>query len=95
MFSFVLQYQGQVYENEPDAIIATLKVTDADLPRTPAWEAVYTVLNDQGQFNVTTDPVTNDGILKTTKVCMVPGKRQKLAAQLAARSLVAVVFSVN
>lgn len=70
-------------------------MTDADLPRTPAWEAVYTVLNGKDQFVVDTDPVTNDGILKTAKVCMVLGKMQKLTAQLAADSLVPVVFSVN
>ncbi|XP_014384634.1 PREDICTED: cadherin-1 [Myotis brandtii] len=81
-------YQGQVPENEADAVIATLKVTDADLPRTPAWDAVYTVINNDGQFVVTTDPVTNDGILKTAKVCMVLGKMQKLTAQPAAYSLV-------
>ena len=66
-------------------------MTDADVPNTPAWEAVYTVLNDEeGQFVVITDPVTNDGILKTDKVGMVPGKVQKLTAQLslAAHSLV-------
>ncbi|KAM8776577.1 cadherin-1 [Rhynchonycteris naso] len=59
-------YQGQVPENEIE-VITILKVTDADVPHTPAWEAVYTVLNDENQFIVTTDPVTNDGILKTAK----------------------------
>uniref|UniRef100_A0A2K5PX32 Cadherin-1 n=1 Tax=Cebus imitator TaxID=2715852 RepID=A0A2K5PX32_CEBIM len=39
-------YQGQVPENEANFKIATLKVTDADAPNTPAWEAVYTILND-------------------------------------------------
>ncbi|KAK1330538.1 hypothetical protein QTO34_010728 [Cnephaeus nilssonii] len=69
-------YQGQVYENEADAVIATLKVTDADLPRTPAWEAVYTVLNGKDQFVVDTDPVTNDGILKTAKGLDFEAKQQ-------------------
>ncbi|XP_036202270.1 cadherin-1 isoform X1 [Myotis myotis] len=69
-------YQGQVPENEADVVIATLKVTDADLPRTPAWEAVYTVINDEGQFVVTTDPVTNDGILKTAKGLDFEAKQQ-------------------
>uniref|UniRef100_A0A2I3TI08 Cadherin 1 n=1 Tax=Pan troglodytes TaxID=9598 RepID=A0A2I3TI08_PANTR len=74
-------YKGQVPENEANVIITTLKVTDADAPNTPAWEAVYTILNDDGgQFVVTTNPVNNDGILKTAKVCMVPGKMQKLAS---------------
>uniref|UniRef100_A0A2K6SVK2 Cadherin-1 n=1 Tax=Saimiri boliviensis boliviensis TaxID=39432 RepID=A0A2K6SVK2_SAIBB len=39
-------YQGQVPENEANFEITTLKVTDADAPNTPAWEAVYTILND-------------------------------------------------
>ncbi|XP_059523640.1 cadherin-1 isoform X5 [Myotis daubentonii] len=69
-------YQGQVPENEADVVIATLKVTDADLPRTPAWDAVYTVINDDGQFVVTTDPVTNDGILKTAKGLDFEAKQQ-------------------
>lgn len=76
-----LQYEGTVLENEADVIITRLKVTDADVPNTPAWEAVYSILNDnEGQFVVTTDPVTNEGILKTAKVCLVPGKTQKLTA---------------
>uniref|UniRef100_A0A8C9P0R8 Cadherin domain-containing protein n=1 Tax=Spermophilus dauricus TaxID=99837 RepID=A0A8C9P0R8_SPEDA len=74
-------YEGQVPENEVNAVITTLKVTDADVPNTPAWEAVYTILNDnEQQFVVVTDPITNDGILKTAKVCMVPGKPRNLAA---------------
>ncbi|XP_007538206.1 cadherin-1 [Erinaceus europaeus] len=61
-------YVGTVLENEPNAYITTLKVTDADIPNTPAWAAEYTIVNDnQEPFVITTDPVTNDGILKTTK----------------------------
>ena len=68
-------------ENEANVEITLLKVTDADVPNTPAWQAVYTILNNKDdQFVVTTDPVTNDGILKTAKVCMVPGKMQKLTS---------------
>ncbi|XP_010960833.2 cadherin-1 isoform X3 [Camelus bactrianus] len=70
-------YQGSVYENEANAVITTLKVTDADVPNTPAWEAVYTVLNDkEKQFVVITDPVTNDGILKTAKGLDFEAKQQ-------------------
>lgn len=76
-------------ENKANVEIAVLKVTDADVPDTPAWRAVYTILNNNNdQFVVTTDPVTNDGILKTTKVCTVPGKMQVLTSQLAAHCLV-------
>ncbi|XP_056667241.1 cadherin-1 isoform X1 [Monodelphis domestica] len=61
-------YVGTVYENEADAIITKLKVTDADVPNTPEWNAVYSVLNDeQGLFAVITDPKTNEAILKTAK----------------------------
>uniref|UniRef100_H0X0V5 Cadherin-1 n=1 Tax=Otolemur garnettii TaxID=30611 RepID=H0X0V5_OTOGA len=70
-------YQGQVPENEANVLIATLKVTDADVPNTPAWQAVYTILNDkEGQFAVTTDPISNDGILKTAKGLDFEAKQQ-------------------
>lgn len=62
---------AQVDENEENAYITTLKVTDDDAPHTPAWQAVYTIDNDPDhQFVIITDPTTNDGILKTAKVCM-------------------------
>uniref|UniRef100_A0A8C9UIX9 Cadherin-1 n=1 Tax=Spermophilus dauricus TaxID=99837 RepID=A0A8C9UIX9_SPEDA len=70
-------YEGQVPENEVNAVITTLKVTDADVPNTPAWEAVYTILNDnEQQFVVVTDPITNDGILKTAKGLDFEAKQQ-------------------
>lgn len=70
-------YQGQVPENEVNARIATLKVTDDDAPNTPAWKAVYTVVNDPDQqFVVVTDPTTNDGILKTAKGLDFEAKQQ-------------------
>ncbi|XP_045299255.1 cadherin-1 [Leopardus geoffroyi] len=70
-------YQGQVPENEANVEITLLKVTDADVPNTPAWQAVYTILNNKDdQFVVTTDPVTNDGILKTAKGLDFETKRQ-------------------
>ncbi|XP_012516060.1 PREDICTED: cadherin-1 [Propithecus coquereli] len=70
-------YQGQVPENEANVVITTLKVTDADAPNTLAWEAQYTILNDkEGQFVVTTNPVTNDGILKTAKGLDFEAKQQ-------------------
>ncbi|KAM4801614.1 cadherin-1 isoform X2 [Urocitellus parryii] len=70
-------YEGQVPENEVNAVITTLKVTDADDRNTPAWEAVYTILNDnEQQFVVVTDPMTNDGILKTAKGLDFEAKQQ-------------------
>ncbi|XP_021488159.1 cadherin-1 [Meriones unguiculatus] len=70
-------YVGQVPENEANAYITTLKVTDNDAPHTPAWEAVYTIVNDpEQQFVITTDPMTNDGILKTAKGLDFEAKQQ-------------------
>lgn len=70
-------YQGEVFENEVGARIATLKVTDDDAPNTPAWNAVYTVVNDPDhQFTVITDPKTNEGILKTAKGLDFEAKQQ-------------------
>lgn len=70
-------YQGEVLENEVGARIATLKVTDDDAPNTPAWNAVYTVVNDPDhQFTVITDPKTNEGILKTAKGLDFEAKQQ-------------------
>ncbi|XP_068384330.1 cadherin-1 isoform X2 [Eschrichtius robustus] len=70
-------YVGSVPENEANVVITTLTVTDADVPSTPAWEAVYKILNDnEKQFVVITDPVTNDGILKTAKGLDFEAKQQ-------------------
>nr|XP_035965048.1 cadherin-1 isoform X2 [Halichoerus grypus] len=70
-------YQGRVPENKANVEIAVLKVTDDDVPNTPAWQAVYTILNNNNeQFVVTTDPVTNYGILKTAKGLDFEAKQQ-------------------
>ncbi|KAF3817705.1 hypothetical protein GH733_012992 [Mirounga leonina] len=70
-------YQGRVPENKANVVITVLKVTDDDVPNTPAWQAVYTILNNNNeQFVVTTDPVTNDGILKTAKGLDFEAKQQ-------------------
>lgn len=64
-----MQYVGQVFENKVGAGIVRLKVKDADTPGSPAWKVVFSILNDRaGLFTVTTDPKTNDGLLKTAKV---------------------------
>ncbi|XP_061226372.1 cadherin-1-like isoform X2 [Neopsephotus bourkii] len=62
-------YQGTVNENEVGVVVARLHVTDRDMPGTPAWQAVYKIKtgNQDGEFSITTDPNTNDGILKTAK----------------------------
>ncbi|KAK4814452.1 hypothetical protein QYF61_018550 [Mycteria americana] len=62
-------YEGTVNENEVGVVVARLHVTDQDMRGSPAWQAVYRIKSgDQdGDFSVTTDPKTNDGILKTAK----------------------------
>ncbi|XP_059680635.1 cadherin-1-like [Gavia stellata] len=62
-------YEGTVNENEVGVVVARLYVTDQDMQGSPAWQAVYRIKSgDQdGDFSITTDPKTNDGILKTAK----------------------------
>uniref|UniRef100_A0A8C4U3E9 Cadherin-1 n=1 Tax=Falco tinnunculus TaxID=100819 RepID=A0A8C4U3E9_FALTI len=62
-------YEGMVNENEVGVVVARLHVTDGDMQGSPAWQAVYRIKSgDQdGDFSITTDPKTNDGILKTAK----------------------------
>lgn len=66
-------------ENEVGVVVTRLHVTDRDMPGSPAWQAVYKIKtgNQDGEFSITTDPRTNDGILKTAKVgCAVVQPRQ-------------------
>ncbi|NXM81661.1 CADH1 protein, partial [Oenanthe oenanthe] len=62
-------YEGLVDENEVGVLVTRLHVTDQDLPGSPAWNAVYRIKSGdpQGNFEITTDPKTNDGLLKTAK----------------------------
>lgn len=62
-------YEESVNENEVGVLVARLHVTDQDLPGSPAWHAVYRIQSGdpQGDFEITTDPKTNDGLLKTAK----------------------------
>ncbi|NXF34834.1 CADH1 protein, partial [Nyctibius bracteatus] len=62
-------YEGTVNENEVGVVVTRLHATDRDMRGSPAWQAVYRIRSgDQdGDFSITTDPKTNDGILKTAK----------------------------
>ncbi|XP_053127125.1 B-cadherin-like [Hemicordylus capensis] len=62
-------YAAEVPENEVGWEVARLAVTDKDEVNSPAWRAVYTIIqgNEGGFFTVTTDPESNDGILRTAK----------------------------
>ncbi|KAM6380605.1 cadherin-1-like [Pluvialis apricaria] len=62
-------YEGTVNENQVGVVVTQLHVTDQDMQGSPAWQAVYRIKSgDQdGDFSITTDPKTNNGILKTAK----------------------------
>uniref|UniRef100_A0A8D2JI68 Cadherin-1 n=1 Tax=Varanus komodoensis TaxID=61221 RepID=A0A8D2JI68_VARKO len=62
-------YNETVPENRVGVVVARLRVKDADQENTAAWKAKYTIGrgNDGGNFAVTTDPQSNDGILTTVK----------------------------
>lgn len=46
-----------------------MNVTDRDDPGTGNWEAKYSISNDHdGNFDIRTDPVTNQGVLTVVKV---------------------------
>uniref|UniRef100_A0A8C4XAP8 Cadherin-1 n=1 Tax=Erpetoichthys calabaricus TaxID=27687 RepID=A0A8C4XAP8_ERPCA len=71
-------YNRSVPENAVDFEVVRLMVTDNDEPHTPAWNAKYRIVkgNDGGNFGITTDPDSNDGIVKTIKGLDFEAKRQ-------------------
>jgi hypothetical protein len=70
---FFPQYTTEVEENRIDVEILRMVVHDQDLPNTPHSKAVYTILkgNENGNFKITTDPNTNEGVLCVVKVCKI------------------------
>lgn len=64
------QYEAAVPENEAGLEVTRLHTTDLDEPQTPAWRAVYSIVrgNEGGAFTITTDPASNEGVLRTAKV---------------------------
>ncbi|KAJ6652500.1 hypothetical protein lerEdw1_011470 [Lerista edwardsae] len=62
-------YTAEAPENEVGLEVARLAVTDKDAPHSPAWRAKYAIVqgNDGGFFAISTDPESNDGILRTAK----------------------------
>uniref|UniRef100_A0A6I8S7I5 Cadherin-like protein 26 n=1 Tax=Xenopus tropicalis TaxID=8364 RepID=A0A6I8S7I5_XENTR len=59
----------EIPEREGNRTVIRLAVTDKDTPFTPAWRAVYSIIegNEDGNFKIETDPVTNEGILTVIK----------------------------
>ncbi|XP_053309869.1 cadherin-like protein 26 [Spea bombifrons] len=64
-----LNYNLTVREGEVKNDLLRIKVEDKDLPQTPAWRAKFKILsgNEKGNYNLTTDPKTNEGILGIVK----------------------------
>ncbi|XP_074406784.1 B-cadherin-like isoform X1 [Zonotrichia albicollis] len=71
-------YEAAVPENVAGREVARLAVTDLDEPGTPAWRAVYSILrgNDGGAFAISTDPATNEGVLRTAQGLDYEAKQQ-------------------
>uniref|UniRef100_A0A8C4SHV2 B-cadherin-like n=1 Tax=Erpetoichthys calabaricus TaxID=27687 RepID=A0A8C4SHV2_ERPCA len=66
-------YIQNVPENAVDFEVVRLIVTDNDERHTPTWNAKYRIVkgNDGGNFGITAEPDSNDGIVKTIKVSAV------------------------
>ncbi|XP_070696560.1 B-cadherin-like [Pempheris klunzingeri] len=62
-------YEATVAENEVDAQVITLSVTDGDEAHSPAWNAKFTIVQgDPGKlFSVKTGSNKQDGIISTAK----------------------------
>uniref|UniRef100_A0A493TYR0 Cadherin domain-containing protein n=1 Tax=Anas platyrhynchos platyrhynchos TaxID=8840 RepID=A0A493TYR0_ANAPP len=71
-------YEVAVPENEAGLEVTRLHTTDLDEPQTLAWRAVYSIVrgNEGGAFAITTDPASNEGVLRTAKALDYEAKRQ-------------------
>ncbi|XP_068120434.1 cadherin-like protein 26 isoform X2 [Hyperolius riggenbachi] len=60
---------GEVPEHAVNVTILRFGATDRDTPHTPGWRAVYTIVegDDDGNYNIITDPETNEGMLVVVK----------------------------
>lgn len=66
---FLSQGLGKVKEGERGVLVSRLQAKDNDHKGTPAWRIKYAIHGDTKEiYNITTDPVTNEGLLYVTKV---------------------------
>uniref|UniRef100_A0A8C5GHB2 Desmoglein-2-like n=1 Tax=Gouania willdenowi TaxID=441366 RepID=A0A8C5GHB2_GOUWI len=62
-------YEGSVEENTVGVEVLRIKAVDMDLIHTENWQAVFKIIsgNEGGYFTITTDAVTNEGIIMINK----------------------------
>ncbi|XP_022349811.1 cadherin-like protein 26 [Enhydra lutris kenyoni] len=62
-------YRIQISEGRTSPSVLRLPVRDGDLPFTSAWRVRFHILNgnEEGHFDILTDPETNEGILNVIK----------------------------
>ncbi|GAA6085629.1 cadherin-like protein 26, partial [Tachysurus ichikawai] len=65
-----LKFNANVLEMETNKEILRIPVQDKDTPNTAGSRAVFTILkgNEEGNYKIETDPLTNEGVLTVIKV---------------------------
>ncbi|XP_056403545.1 cadherin-like protein 26 [Hyla sarda] len=60
--------RAEVPERDANVTILRIGINDGDTPYTPGWRAKFTIIegNDDEHFLISTDPVTNEGLLNVT-----------------------------